>query len=774
MRIVLAHPPLDDPTLPYHSTAYLAGHLAHRGFEQVGIRDTNIEFVHWLHEPEVVDALYAEADRRLAELSGKGGLRFQEAEEYFGLWSQPRLSHAELRAALETMREAERFLDYEGYKESVANLLRYQGFLGALSFPAEVSNFRQSTRGRFSSYNLRDLFDEGLARRICDPFDRFLECRIAGDREFAAADCVGISIVYDHQLFHALHMARWLKRRWPEKTVLFGGTSISQLYKYLRDKGEMRRFFSCCDGIVVGEGETAICQIAEAGGVVPGADVRNLISYDAARDRLFLPPFVHYENVPELGRPLYRYPWELYLSPERGINYSPTRGCYWNRCTFCDYGLNTSKPTSPWRERRVEQVIDDLRAAREETGARNVYFAVDVMSPAYLDKLSDALLESDLDLRWSAELRLERVFSAERCRKMAESGCVCVSFGMESGSQRILDLIDKGTKVVHMGDTMRNFAEAGIACQLMAFSDFPTETREEKEETRRFVEEFQDSWSAGGMGTFLLTGTAIVAKHPDRFGVRLVETEDADVVRALTYEVESDGRDDESRAMLTEDRDASFDKDGGVFPLVLGRPWAGGTDTLHTMLYYGRYGRRFFRDHPIERPGSPGPEAEGDLLACRLFLPGLALEASYDVGEIVGLRRSFSDELKRLSRIPREPTRRSYEEWAAALPDQRPDPRGTSYWIRAEQKCVPLDKMVYRLLRAAVAAETTLGELVSPFGEPLRSRLLAFFRDLGRHGLVEFNPPRRARRETLEAGGGYLPAGGAEGGSRPGSAAAPF
>jgi hypothetical protein len=45
---------------------------------------------------------------------------------------------------------------------------------------------------------------------------------------------------------------------------------------------------------------------------------------------------------------------------------------------------------------------------------------------------------------------------------MAESGCVSVSFGMESGNQRVPDLIDKGTKVHSMGETMKNFAGAGI------------------------------------------------------------------------------------------------------------------------------------------------------------------------------------------------------------------------------------------------------------------------------------------------------------------------
>jgi hypothetical protein len=70
--------------------------------------------------------------------------------------------------------------------------------------------------------------------------------------------------------------------------------------------------------------------------------------------------------------------------------------------------------------------------------------------------------------------------------------------------------------------------------------------------------------------------------------------------------------------------------------------------------------------------------------------------------------------------------------------------------VRAEQKCVPLDKMVYRLLQAAMAERMTLGALLNRFEPPLRSRLLAYFRDLGRHGLLEFNPPRGARDGAAE------------------------
>lgn len=738
MRIVLVHPPLDDPTIPYHSTAYLAGHLVHCGFTDVAIRDVNIEFVNWTFEPEVFSAFSEEAARRLRDFERRAALSFAEQEEYLGLWRRRPVSFEDLQQAVAGLRDHESFLRFPEYNRFRNTILDYLEILGALSYPCGLTNFNQVNRGRFSPHNFRDLFDEALTARICQIFDRYLEERLAIDAELASSDCIGISVVYDHQLFHALHMARWAKRRWPEKQLLLGGTAISQLYKHLRDKQMMRAFFEVCDGIVIGEGETALCQIADAGGqIVPGMKVNNLISYDRAADRLHLPDFVHYENVAALGRPLFRYPWELYLSPERGINYSPTRGCYWNRCTFCDYGLNAAKPTSPWRERKIEQAITDLREAVWETGSRFVYFAVDVMSPAYLERLSDAIIDSGLEIRWSAELRLEKVFSPERCAKLAASGCVSVSFGMESGSQRILDLIDKGTKVTFMGETMKNFAEAGIAVQLMAFSDFPSESRDEKEETRRFIQDNDPYWSAGGIGIFQLTGTAIVAKDPARFGVRLVDKEDADVLRALAYTISEDSRDSEIRAMLTEDLDASFDSHGGIFPQFLGRPWAGGTDSLHSMIYYNAYSRSFFRDHTVTPADKASLIPEEQLRSCTLVLPGVVRDSPFDIGKILAERRSMEAHLVQLGKIPREPTQAAFQQWAESRPALPACP-DRSFWNMVGTRCVRLEPFVYRLL-AAQTRPITLGELVKPLDDSLAARLVLYFQKLAGHGLVELS-----------------------------------
>ncbi|MGO8790118.1 MAG: B12-binding domain-containing radical SAM protein [Terriglobia bacterium] len=731
MKMTLIHPPLDDPTVPYHSTAYLKGHLAANGFHDVTMRDINIEYVNWLLQPATVAAMNDEAGRRLEDIRGSGALGYEAQEKYYALLATGRSDPAAIERATKEMRTSESFVDFPRYVKNLRSLTSYLAMLGALSYPAEHDGFSQMTRGRYSMARMGDLLDPELAQQVCLPFTQFFDLALAHDPAFGETDLFGISIVYDHQLFHAFHFARLLKRRWPEKRVVFGGTAISQLFKYLKDASRISEVFTLCDAIVLGEGETAICEIAASDGDFERGKFTNTITWQAEKRELHLPT-VRYENVTALGRPVYDHPWDLYLSPERGINYSPTRGCYWNRCTFCDYGLNTDKPTSPWRERKIDQVIEDLGRARKDHGVRYVYFAVDVMAPGYLERLSDGISEARLDIRWSAELRMERIFSEERARKMAQAGCVCVSFGMESGNQRILDLIDKGTKIQYMSSTMKNFTAAGIACQLMAFTDFPTETPEERQATLQFIRDNEPYWSAGGLGAFLLTGTAIIAKNPKKFGITLIETQDADVTRAVAYRVDNEtGR----RVGLTEDADSSFDETGGAFPPILGRPWAGGTDSLHTMIYYDRHGRNFFRVNP-PRPEAPVKEVTDELAKrCEIEIDGQLVESNFDLAAILANREGFSKHVHERLAVPAEPTHQAFRQWSDTVHPLQPE-RESSYWLVAGKNCVRLDKLVFRVLGLAATTRITIGQIVSNVPPAIQERLFTYLKDLEIKGLI--------------------------------------
>lgn len=327
MNIVLMHAPLDDPTLPYHSTAYLAGHLAHNGFKHAAMRDINVEFVNYCLEPKTILEFHRQAEEEMRRLQQKNALSFEEQEQLYCLSMARRPPVDELTKVAGGFRDRQAFEDYPRYVRTVNRVVEYFAFLGNLAYPSEIVGFTLRNKGRYSTFNVSDLLNLELGERICRPLENFFWDRLANDRQLAAADLLGISIIYDHQLVYALHFARLLKRRWPGKQIVLGGTSISQYYKHLRDKSLLGRLFCLCDAIVIGEGETAICEIADSDGDLAGrTGLTNTATFDAKRNRLHIPP-IKYENVAALGRPIYDHPWDLYLSPERGINYSPTRGC---------------------------------------------------------------------------------------------------------------------------------------------------------------------------------------------------------------------------------------------------------------------------------------------------------------------------------------------------------------------------------------------------------------------------------------------------------------
>lgn len=734
MRITLIHPPLDDPTLPYHAIAYLAGQLRAHGFDQVSSRDINIEYVDYLLSAEGVQMFCAESERRRDILASKERLSYREQEEYYELLLATDNSADKIVRAAHDLRDRSTFLDYDKYLKARKYLAHYLSMIGSLSYPAHIQDTTHTSKSRFSIYNFDDLLDSDLGRRVCKPFDLYLDNVLFRDADIKNTEFFGISIIYDHQLMHALHLARRLRGAFPDAAIVLGGTSITQCYKYLTDKTLMKRFFDLCDAIVVGEGETAICELAEWGGKIPrGVRFTNTITYDKPNDQLLFPDAIFYENVGKLAAPHYEYKWDLYLSPARGINYSPTRGCYWNRCTFCDYGLNTDKPTSPWRERNIDDVIVDLKKAQSDFGVDYVYFAVDVMAPGYLERLSDAIITSGLKIKWSAELRMEKIFSLARCEKMAEAGCVCISFGMESGNQRILDLIDKGTKVSFMSETMKNFAHAGIAVQLMCFSEFPSETPAEKLDTINFIRQNEEYWATGGMGTFLLTGTSIIARRPEDFGLTLVPTQDAHSTRAVAFRTDAETG---HRTAIVEEADASFDGAGGIFPAGLGRPWAGGTDTLHSMIYYEKYGREFFKRTESEDYDEEANLGNSDVLKWSIRPVGVMFATPFDIGKIIEGRQKFDKYLEATLQIPAEPTFSRFTSWADTMPSQS---RGElTYWLSTGQNAVKIDKIVYRILQGALSTGAPLKDLLAGLPAGTATRLLDFLIKLEGHGFVAF------------------------------------
>ena len=510
----------------------------------------------------------------------------------------------------------------------------------------------------FNLNSSKDMTDPGILDRISGPFESYYDKELiprAVRRDYQA---VGINVTYLAQLPFALSLARRIRISLPDAIVMFGGTEVSDVWKYLSDKRLFFRIFDVADACVVGEGESAfVSLLADIANDRPLQQVSNVLLHPGRRTRagqtdrtaslpLIDSPTIAYEATKALPTPDYgKLPWDRYLSPHPFVYYSPSRGCYWNKCTFCDYGLNFGSPTSPWRQDPVEKMLHDITEISRSY--QHIYFSVNVLAPATLLQVAERIVETGLDIRWGAEIRLEKYWTPERCDLLYKSGARAISVGFESGNQRILDCIKKGVRINRVPAILQSFHEAGIGVQMMGFTGFPTETLDEAMDSVRFLESNRNCWTFGGLGKFVLTPGAQVALHPERFGIHSLHARAGDdIVTHLEYE-DPTGHGHASPEL--EKRKAQLSA------CDFDRPWLGGIDTPHTLFYHDRYDTKILDELAV--PSTAAGTGQADAM---WRLNG-AILANTDNYQVEDLQRSPKEAKSRLkAQLVRGETRRHY------------------------------------------------------------------------------------------------------------------
>ncbi|BAU88237.1 hypothetical protein SLA_7371 [Streptomyces laurentii] len=555
-----------DITQPYHSLAYLAGALDHSGHSYV-VRDLAIEFWHYMMSPPVVEQLRAECVKRYEEAPAEDSL--------LPLFIDVLADGERFQRAFATLRDETAFYELPAYLAAVRELSLLPRLLTLLSRCATYRTFSSasppgSEDDRINLVTLRREVEAGFGIDVVDAFYDHHADRIAALRPAL----VGLTIPFISQLEHSMALATRLKQRGVK--VAIGGPIAAKFYKYIDDVDKLRILDFAVDYLVTGEGETLIARLADhlQKGEELGA-VDNLVDI---RDPRPLKRFF-FEKVDSLPPPNYGvWDYSLYAAPKPGALYSPTRGCYWNKCSFCDYGLAMNAPTSPWRTRRPETVIADLKAASQYS--KHFFFAVDVLSPAYALKISDALIESGLDIKWMADFRLEKSFRMENTEVFARAGCLGAAFGMESTDQEVLDLINKGTEVHRLETLVSAFADVGIPVQLMGFTGHPGETSRQAQVTLDTAEAMLESAATVALGKFGLTPGADIARRPEHYGIEVHYDPSGDV--AIPWEMNWSHREEID----------TYPEDDFAHSLRLIRgfpyPFLGSTSTLHSLLYFER------------------------------------------------------------------------------------------------------------------------------------------------------------------------------------------
>ncbi len=146
------------------------------------------------------------------------------------------------------------------------------------------------------------------------------------------------------------------------------------------------------------------------------------------------------------------------LSMERFTTMQTSRGCPWP-CVFCDIPIfNDGK----WRFRSADHVVAEFKHLKE-LGYGAVYFVDDhfLLKPKRIEAICEGIIHEGIDIEWGVEGRVDSV-----CQHlfpiMAKAHCRTIMFGIESGSQKVLDRLKKEQTLEDVESAVTNAKQAGI------------------------------------------------------------------------------------------------------------------------------------------------------------------------------------------------------------------------------------------------------------------------------------------------------------------------
>ena len=556
-RVLSVIPPMTQLNTPYPSTAYLTGFLRSRGIAAVQadlalvlvLRLFSAAGLRQLHEiigalPKArrtpsIRAFEREFPRYLASI--EAAVAFLQGRDPSLAWRI---------AGRDFLPEGPRFAALDAYVDD-GNGDPLGWAFGALGIQDRARHFatlylndvadvlREAADPRFEfvryaeSLALSQPCFDPLAAALAAPptlVDAILDELTRAALENHRPDVVLVSAPFPGNVYGAFRIAQTIKRQNPQiVTVLGGGYANTEL----RDLSEPR-VFDYFDYVTLDDGERPLLALFDhLRGAQPRERlVRTFLREDGAVRYLDSgQPDIPFDEVGTPtwdGLPLDRYlsvldmlnPMHRLWSDGRWNKLTVAHGCYWKKCTFCDTSLDY---IARYDAASARVLVDRIEAVIAETGQTGFHFVDEAAPPKALGALADELARRNRAISWWGNIRFEKSFTPDLCAKLAASGCIAVSGGLEVASDRLLKLMQKGVSVEQVARVTHAFTEAGILVHAYLMYGFPTQT---VQDTVDALETVRQLFAAGCLQSgfwhrFACTVHSPVGRHPEQFGVTL-------------------------------------------------------------------------------------------------------------------------------------------------------------------------------------------------------------------------------------------------------------
>jgi len=531
MLTKLIFPPQWIPTQPYLSLPTLAAYLKANNCDVEQI-DLNVSFYDNILSKNGLSDYLLRAQSKFKELESEKELSSKLQKQYAAIGSSVLFGDYVIKGvedAKKILKSKEEFYDIEKLFNAFKTLELGLKLASSAYYPSNLTfhsyDMRHSCR---SSKAVLEAINDRKENLFIEYFEQYTLPEILQGNP----GLIGISIINISQLIPGLTLAGLMKKASPGIHINIGGSVFTRLVNEISKNKEL---FSVFDSVIVHEGETALLNlISHLEDKFDIRDIPNLIYKDGPEIKVNRLSSVG-EDINSLPTPCFDgLPLDKYLSPELVIPILSSRGCYWNRCTFCDHGYGYS---GKFRPRDVDLLFKDIKTLKEKYNTSYFTFQDEGLAPKMMSALSDKLIESKMDISWLADSRFEPAFSSEVGKKLSLAGCKMLYFGLESANERVLKSMDKGILKENVLKICNHCKDAGIWSHLFLIFGFPTETRKEARETMDFILANNDRIRSMSFGSFQLTRHSKVYENPSSFHVsKIIRDNEIDI--SLWYDCE--------------------------------------------------------------------------------------------------------------------------------------------------------------------------------------------------------------------------------------------
>jgi len=168
-----------------------------------------------------------------------------------------------------------------------------------------------------------------------------------------------------------------------------------------------------------------------------------------------------------------------------------SRGCPY-RCVYC-----SKVSGNLYRHHSIDRIIKEMNILIDKYNAKEIIFRDDTFTidKKHIEDLCQEIIKRGLNkkIKWTCMTRVPLV-TEDLLKLMKKAGCWSIHYGVESGSQRLLDLIQKDITIKQVKDAFKWTRKAGIEIKAFFMLGLPTETKEESLQTIKFTKDSKPDW----------------------------------------------------------------------------------------------------------------------------------------------------------------------------------------------------------------------------------------------------------------------------------------